>query len=135
MLVGVSIGSRRGSPKDTLTNIRDSGAFCINVVTEDYLSAMNESAGEHPPEVDEFEVAGVHTAEARLVRAPYVSGCPAVFECRAYKEVDLGAETNVLVVGEVVGVRLSSVLSFMPGTHLVDPADLRPAPRGRGGGE
>jgi flavin reductase (DIM6/NTAB) family NADH-FMN oxidoreductase RutF len=33
-LVSVSIGSRRGEDKDTLRNIRRTGAFCVNVATE-----------------------------------------------------------------------------------------------------
>jgi flavin reductase (DIM6/NTAB) family NADH-FMN oxidoreductase RutF len=129
MLIGVSIGSRRGAPKDTLTNIRTSGEFCVNVVTERHFEAMNESAGEHPPEVDEFEVAGLKPARARFVNAPYVEGCPAVMECRLFREIELGDATNVLVIGEVVGVRVADDISFLPGTHLVDPADLRPVAR------
>ena len=129
MLVGVSIGSRRGSPKDTLANIRSTGEFCINVVTEQHMDAMNESAGEHPPDVDEFEVAGVHAVPGQLVSAPFVEGCPAVLECRLFKEVELGDETNVLVIGEVMGVQVTSELDFLPGTHIVDPESLRPVAR------
>ena len=129
LLLGLSIGSRRGSPKDTLTNIRESGEFCINVVTEKHLAAMNESSGEHPPDIDEFTVAGVRAAEAEMVSAPYVSDCPAVFECRLYKEVELGSPTTAFVIGEAVGVRLDPALSFVPGTRQVDPADLRPVAR------
>lgn len=132
MLVGVSIGSRRGVLKDSLRNIQETGVFCINVVTEHHLAAMNESSGNHPPEVDEFEIAGVEIAEAERVQAPYVADCPAVFECRLHQEVEL-APGAVLVIAEVVGVRLSPELSRVPGTYSVDPAALRPV--GRLGGE
>ena len=87
MLVGVSIGWRAGEPKDTLRNILDTRAFCINVVTESQLEAMNASSGDYPPEVDEFAVAGLPMANASLVRAPYVESCPAVMECRLYNRV------------------------------------------------
>jgi flavin reductase (DIM6/NTAB) family NADH-FMN oxidoreductase RutF len=129
LLVGLSVGSRRGSPKDTLTNIRETGAFCVNVVTERHLHAMNESAGEHPPDVDEFDVAGVRAAEAKLVSAPYVADCPAVFECRLHREVELGDPSAVFIIGEVLGVRLDASLAFLPGTHYVDPEALRPVAR------
>lgn len=129
MLVGVSIGSRRGSPKDTITNIRHSGEFCVNVVTERHLEAMNESAGEHPPDVDEFAVAGVEAVRGHFVSAPYVGGCPAVMECRLFREVELGDATNVLVIGEVLGIRVANDIPFTPGTHLVDPDALRPVAR------
>src|SRR5690606_37313123 len=120
---------RRGSQKDSLSNIRSTGEFCINVVTERHLQAMNESAGEHPPDVDEFEVAGVEAAPGLLVSAPSVRDCPAVLECRLFKEVGLGDETNVLIIGEVLGVRVATDLAFLAGTHLVDPEALRPVAR------
>lgn len=128
-LVGISIGSRRGILKDSLRNIRETGAFCINVVTERHLLAMNESSGEHPPEVDEFGVAGLQQAEAETVSAPYVADCPAVLECRLHREVDLDDHGNVFVIGEVLAVRLAADLELIPGTHNVDPAGLRPVAR------
>ena len=133
MLVGVSIGHRQGAPKDSLANIRETGSFCVNVVTESQLEAMNASSGEHPPTVDEFEVAGLQAEEAELVDAPYVAGCPAVLECRLFKEVELGAAPNSLIIGEVVGVRLYPHLEPLPGSLRVDPETLRPV--GRLGGD
>ncbi|MEX2570103.1 MAG: flavin reductase family protein [Gemmatimonadota bacterium] len=129
MLVGLSIGMRRGLTKDSLRNIRETGVFCINVVTERHITAMNESSGEHPPDVDEFEVAGLQAAQATLVDAPYVADCPAVLECEFYKEMELDAAGSAFVVAEVVGVRLGPEIEFSPGTQLVDPLVLRPVGR------
>jgi flavin reductase (DIM6/NTAB) family NADH-FMN oxidoreductase RutF len=129
MLVGVSIGSRRGSPKDTLTNIRETGVFCINLVSEAQLAAMNESSAEHPAAVDEFEVAGLRPAEAQLVSAPYVAECPAVLECRLYQEVALPSPQSAFLIAEVLGVRLSEELEPPAGGYLIDPRVLRPVAR------
>lgn len=128
-LIGISIANRRGIVKDSLRNIRETAVFCVNVVTERQMNAMNESSGEHPPEVDEFGVAGLQMAEGELVGAPYVSDCPAVLECRLQQEVQLDEAGNVFIIAEVVGVRISSELELEPGTHLVDPATLRPVAR------
>ncbi|CAN5837656.1 flavin reductase family protein [soil metagenome] len=133
MLVGVSIGHRRSTPKDTLNNIRASGVFCINVVTEGQLEQMNQSSAEHPPEVDEFQSAGLPLAEGELVAAPYVANCPAVFECRVSQEVELQGATASLVIGEVLGIRLGSGLTMEEGTLRVTPESLRPV--GRLGGD
>jgi len=129
MLIGVSIAGRNGLPKDTLINMRHGGVFCVNVVSERHLRQMNESAAEHPHGVNEFEVAGLPEAKGKVVDAPYVADCPAVFECRVFREVELDGESNVMVIGEVVGVHLDATLSLEPGTFLVDPASLRPVAR------
>jgi hypothetical protein len=48
---------------------------------------MNATSGEYGPEVDEFERAGLQAARAESVDAPFVADCPAVLECRLFKEV------------------------------------------------
>jgi flavin reductase (DIM6/NTAB) family NADH-FMN oxidoreductase RutF len=128
-LVSISIGSRRGEPKDTLRNIRETGAFCINVVTEPQLPQMNATSGEYAPEVDEFERAGLQAAQAESVDTPYVADCPAVLECRLFKEVELEGSVNTLVIGEVLRVRLSDAAPLIPATLIADSVALRPVAR------
>ena len=128
-LVSVSIGSRAGVDKDTLRNIRDTGAFCINLATEPQLAQMNETSGEYGPETDEFEAAGLESAEAELVDAPYVASCPAVLECRVHQVVELEGSPNTLVIGEVLRVHLDDRIPLAPGTLFADTAALRPVGR------
>jgi len=80
MLVAAGIGSRPDGAKDTLANIRQTGAFCFNMVTEKHLEAMNMSAGDYPAGVSEFDAVGIAKAEAKEVDAPYVADCPVVLE-------------------------------------------------------
>ncbi len=128
-LVSVSIGSRGGVEKDTLQNIRRTGAFCVNLATEPELARMNETSGEYGPEVDEFERAGIAAADAELVDAPYVADCPGVLECRLFEVVELEGSPNTLVIGEVVRVRLSDEIPLAPGTLFAATAALRPVAR------
>lgn len=128
-LVSVSIGSRAGEDKDTLRNIRETGVFCVNVATERQLAAMNESAGEWGPEVDEFDRAALESAEAQTVPAPYVADCPAVLECRVSQIVELDGSPNTLVIGEVTCVRLAGEVPLIPGTLFADTQALRPVAR------
>jgi flavin reductase (DIM6/NTAB) family NADH-FMN oxidoreductase RutF len=128
-LVGVSIGSRGGEPKDTLVNIRETGAFCVNVCSEELLEAMNVSSGEYPPDVNEFVLSRLTMAEGEEAGAPFVGEAPAVLECRVFKEVGLEPAKNVLVIGEVVCVHLSKSLGLLPGSWAVDPMALRPVGR------
>jgi flavin reductase (DIM6/NTAB) family NADH-FMN oxidoreductase RutF len=115
--------------KDTLRNIRETGAFCVNLASEPQLEALNESSAELPPEVDEFDHAGVPASEAESVDAPYVAGAPAVMECRTFRAVELEGSPNTLVIGEVVRVRLSDAVPLAPGTLFADTRALRPVAR------
>jgi flavin reductase (DIM6/NTAB) family NADH-FMN oxidoreductase RutF len=128
MLVSLSIGTRGGVVKDSLRNILDQGAFCVNVVTEAQLEAMNRTAANLPPEGDEFAFAGLSVAEAETVDAPYVADCPAVLECELHRHVEL-SEGLGLVLGEVKGVRLNRELPIVEGSSFVDSEALRPVGR------
>jgi flavin reductase (DIM6/NTAB) family NADH-FMN oxidoreductase RutF len=129
MLVGASIGQRKGEAKDTLTNIRETGAFTVNVVTESHLNAMNATSGDYPADIDEFRVAGLAMARAESVHAPYVADCPAVLECRLFQEVELRGAPNTFVIGEVFMIRLDPKLPFVSGTRSVETESLKPVAR------
>jgi flavin reductase (DIM6/NTAB) family NADH-FMN oxidoreductase RutF len=76
--------------KDTLANTRATGEFVLNIGTESMLAAMNDSATNFPPDVDEFVAAGLAAEPSRTVGAPRVAGAPIAFECRVSGEHEIG---------------------------------------------
>src|ERR1035437_4153369 len=54
-----SEGCRPEMRKDTLRNVEETGEFVINVVSEAMTMAANAAGAEVPPEVDEFQLAGL----------------------------------------------------------------------------
>ena len=127
-LVGIAINERAGDPKDTLRNIRETGEFVVNVVSEPLLEAMVRTAGDWPRGTSEFGVAGLTTAPSERVRPPYVRESPVQLECRLHREIALGSSS--FVVGEVVFARAGDEVMT---EGRVDAAKL--APIGRLGGE
>jgi flavin reductase (DIM6/NTAB) family NADH-FMN oxidoreductase RutF len=120
--------------KDSLVNIEASGEFVWNLVTEPLAEAMNWSCSALPPDQSEFDLAGVHRADSRLVKAPRVAESPVSMECKLTQIVQLknaagDALQAWLVLGEVVGVHID--------THLLEngiyqTAKARPVTRGGG---
>ncbi len=92
--------------KDSLSNIRETGVFAVNIVSEALLDAMNISAQHFGAEVDEFEQAGLEAARCETIDCPRVAEAPAVLECRATQIVKIEGETNHVVFGEVTGVHM-----------------------------
>lgn len=129
LLVAASIGARRDGPKHTLTNIRETGEFAVNVVTERHLDAMVHTAGDWPRGVDELAEAGLVAADGVTVAVPRVADAAAVLECRLFREVGLGDAPNTLVIGEVLAVHLGDQLRVDPETMHVDVTSLRPVGR------
>jgi len=90
--------------KDTPRNVRETGEFVVNVVTESVAAAMNETAATLPAGESEFDRADVTRADSRRVAAPRVAESPVAFECSLSEMVDVGGSTMVL--GEVEWVHL-----------------------------
>ena len=72
-IVGIGVTNRPGRdavPKDTARNIRRTGQFVINVVTEDLIQQMNICATDFPAEINELEMAGLTTAPSVRRQSP-----------------------------------------------------------------
>jgi flavin reductase (DIM6/NTAB) family NADH-FMN oxidoreductase RutF len=86
--------------KDTLTNIRETGEFVVNVASLAQIDAVNASSARFGPEVDEAATLAIATEPSYVVRPPRVTDAPAALECRLHTTVDVG--DSVIVIGEVV---------------------------------
>jgi len=90
------------SEKHTLTNIRDTGEFCFNVVTQPVWKEMVDSANAFPADDSEFSKTGLTPIPSVKVKAPRVKEVPIHFECKLERVLELGPYKHPVVIGEVV---------------------------------
>jgi flavin reductase (DIM6/NTAB) family NADH-FMN oxidoreductase RutF len=99
-----------GRRKDTVVNIEQTGEFVYNMATYDLREAVNRSAAEVPPEVDEFELAGVTKAPSVRVKPCRIAESPVQFECRYHQTLRLPGNglmgTVDVVIGRVILVHI-----------------------------
>jgi len=99
-----------GRRKDTVVNAEETGEFVYNMVTYELRDAMNRSAEEVPPDVDEFSLAGVAKAPSVKVKPCRVAESPVQFECRYHQTLRLPGRglmgTVDVVIGRVVLVHI-----------------------------
>lgn len=93
-----------GSTKDTLNNIRETGEFVVNIVSEEISGQMNKCSGEYPPDADEFQISGLTPVTSETVKAPRVLESPVNMECRLVQIVEISARPlgGSIVFGEVL---------------------------------
>ena len=117
--------------KDTLLNVIATREFVINVVTDALVEKMNLTSAQVPPEVDEFELAGLTPLPSELVKPPRVAESPVQMECRLRQIIEVSDRPSggSIVLGEVLRfhVREDLVENFR-----IDPEKL--AAVGRMGG-
>lgn len=96
----------RDGTKDTMANIRETGVFCVNIVSREFIDAMNASSGPWDRGTDEFAHAELERSDCETIPCSYVSGIAAALECRLNRVVRLEGETNYVAFGTVTGVHL-----------------------------
>jgi flavin reductase (DIM6/NTAB) family NADH-FMN oxidoreductase RutF len=121
-------GTESASLKDTVRNIEATGDFVVNVVDDALAAQMNCTAGEYPPEVDEFALAGLTAARGVMVRAPRVLEAPISMECRMAQILRVGRAPHSLVLGEILHFHLRDDL-YDPAKGRVDMRRLKPIGR------
>lgn len=118
----------QGKRKDTVNNVEATGEFVWNMATYDLREAVNLSAQEVPPDVDEFELAGVGKLDSQLVAPPRVAESPVHFECAYHMTLRLPGNgimgsANV-VIGRVLGIHIRDDVLTEDG--LIDITKIRP---------
>ncbi|MDZ4094377.1 MAG: flavin reductase family protein [Paracoccaceae bacterium] len=93
--------------KDSLRALRETGVFCVSIVTADLMQAMNATSAAAAPGVDEFVLAGLDKAECITIDCPRVAASPAAFECRVQQIILLKGDDNFMILGDVTGVHIA----------------------------
>jgi flavin reductase (DIM6/NTAB) family NADH-FMN oxidoreductase RutF len=104
-IIGMGVLNRPSEnfvPKDTARNIRRTGEFVVNVVTEDLAKQMNICATDFPAEIDELEMAGLTTAPSQIVKVPRIEQAHAALECKEYATMEIGRSR--IILGRVVAI-------------------------------
>lgn len=115
-----SSGRPQGEPKDSLANVMATGEFTLNIVDEDLVEAMHQTAERYPPDVSEFDEVGLTPIPGEVVNAPLVAEAKAALECRVIRIVDLGDPATASVVfGDVLLIHVSG--DVLDGTRIDHP--------------
>jgi flavin reductase (DIM6/NTAB) family NADH-FMN oxidoreductase RutF len=101
-LVVLGLQSRPdGTIKDTPANIRETGAFVVNLVDETLAEQMNICAIDFPPGESEIEAAGLELVPGKSVPVPHIASAPVALECRHYMTLEVSRERR-LCIGQVL---------------------------------
>ncbi len=122
-IIGMGVMDRPGGgfvPKDTARNIRRTGEWVVNVVTEDLLHPMNVCSTDFPAGVNELEMAGLTTTASSVVKVPRIAQAHAALECREFTTMEIGRSR--IILGRVVSMFVED--QFMDSAGHVLARDL-----------
>jgi flavin reductase (DIM6/NTAB) family NADH-FMN oxidoreductase RutF len=132
-VVGIGMASYKpGRPKDSRVNIRETGEFVVNLVSEANAEQMNITSIEFDYGVNELEQAGLTTLPSVRVKPPRIAESPVAMECELMQIVDLG-ETG-LVLGRVVAMHIHDEFVLDAAKYYIDTPNLKMIGRMHGRG-
>lgn len=101
-----------GAKKDTLCNIEETKEFVVNVVSESFVSQMNEAAREFPSDVDEFAVTGLQMAPSIKIKPARVAEAMIQMECVLEELLHFGAQEGggSLVIGRILLIHVDEAI-------------------------
>jgi flavin reductase (DIM6/NTAB) family NADH-FMN oxidoreductase RutF len=123
-VVAIGVGSYKpGRPKDTRVNIRETGQFVVNLVSEANAEQMNITAIEFDQGIDELEQAGLTPLPSVLVKPPRIAESPVSMECELMQIVELGE--SGLVLGRVLAMHVRDEFVLDAATNYIDTPKLK----------
>ena len=80
----------REDVKETRRNMRSSGVFVINIVTEELVKKMHNTSTFYPDEVSEAVEQSLTLAPSISINVPRIALAPASIECRVHEAIFVG---------------------------------------------
>ncbi|MEK7812478.1 MAG: flavin reductase family protein [Candidatus Desantisbacteria bacterium] len=94
------VGFASGLKRHTLTNIRETKEFILNIPSEEIIDQVWQCAKPYPCGVSEIRETGLTEKKAEKVSVPRIGECIGWIECRYEFEQEIG--DHVLIVGHVL---------------------------------
>lgn len=99
--------------KDSLRNILATREFIVNLAPGSLIDEVNATGTNFPPDVSEFDAAGLTREAGLTVQVPRVAESPVALECTLHSTLEMG--DCVLVFGEVTHAVVATAV--LQGTH------------------
>ena len=89
VVLGINGTHVEGGDKDTLSNIKETKDFVVNIATWELRHRMNETSASLPRNVDEMDAAKLRAKPSTLINSPSVENSPVNMECILHKIIHL----------------------------------------------
>lgn len=107
MFASTSAKPDQSDTKDTVANIRETGVFCVNMVSSQMQNEMNTTSAPVNRDIDEFDLANIAREKCTVIDCFRVAQSPAALECKLIQIVKIQGDNNFVVFGQVVGIHMN----------------------------
>lgn len=95
---------------DTIQNIRDTGHYTVNHISDAFFTKAHQCSAKYAPEVNEFEAVGLESQFEEGNPAPFVLESPVKYHLKLVEIVPITHNQTFFVIGALQAVFLSETL-------------------------
>ena len=98
------IVTARGKTRDSRNNIEENKEFVVNIVSEEFVTKMNDCAVDVPASVDEFNISGLTPCLSEILDVPRVKEAKVSMECKLLHFLTVSDKPmgGTFIIGEVL---------------------------------
>lgn len=88
-------------PRDTYKNIRETGYFTVNHITENMIQAAHHSSASYDEGVSEFDKSGLAPEFLEPISTPFVKGSPVRLLCKYLNEYPIHENGTIHIIASI----------------------------------
>ncbi len=111
-------------PKQTFTNIQQTGSFTINLITAEFYKQAHQTSARYAPGVSEYDATGLTIESGKETRAPFVKESPVKFGLSLEEIIPVRSNNTYLVIGKVQEMFIRPDLICTDGNIELHKADI-----------
>jgi flavin reductase (DIM6/NTAB) family NADH-FMN oxidoreductase RutF len=97
-------------PRDTYTNLKATGFFTVNAITENMISAAHQSSAAYDASVSEFEMTDLEEEYLDEIEIPFVKGSPVRLLCRYVNEYPITENNTIHIIASIEAIYYDEML-------------------------
>ena len=97
-------------PRDTYTNLKETGFFTVNAITENMISAAHQSSAAYDASISEFEMTDLKEEYFDEIEIPFVKGSPVRLLCRYVNEYPILENNTIHIIASIEAIYYDLIL-------------------------
>lgn len=97
-------------PRDTYTNLKETGFFTVNAISENMISAAHQTSASYPATISEFEMTDLEEEYLDDFEIPFVKGSPVRLLCRYVNEYPIVENNTIHIIASIEAIYYDAIL-------------------------
>lgn len=111
-------------PRHTFGNLKSTGVFTVNAITQDCIADAHHTSAKYPEGVSEFDFTSFEAEYKSDFFAPYVVGAPIQMGCRYKNHYHIEENDTLLVIGAMEHLYLEEKMLSEDGWVQLDKGNI-----------